>query len=811
MANYNLLTSAYLNTCVSGVTGWTNLQTFTSAQLDAIRNSNTVSVSGNSYIALEAQFSTDFFVSSLEIIPSASGQVVCSYSTSAGWETVNPVWASNEWEYTFPVPSGIQTARMFYRNTASGYVNVSFSANHPSTPISLSNAASGITTFQFSPDSSVPTLINITNNSSSVAIPKCSLAYTGNYEIDRNIFISTDYPTLATSGTASWTGIDSGGFMFPQAYDWSCGTFSGTEVFRRTLRLASSQISGSWTSPVLDIGYDPTWLYAYSVGGVNPTVEVRTSDTPPPKAHFVLVTTENTNENLMYKHKRLVFDDAGNLIEKVECNSPQVGNKLWRIADYFFAGKPLHYYACVNNRGTAAFLCPGITSCGDMDPIQEASDYSKWYNLCTRSLSSSAWNQGATVSGISWGSTKSVIYTKTFPIEDYDGFFTTTIVTDRLMADKYRAQVYLSYYDGATTRLSFPAITIKDYVFGPDDHIDVQYDYANNGWWIYLGGLVQTIYKTDVGSLNSTIVSEGDFHTAEDGTITPDNLYYGYQYSLDADFNFSCLVGIPDNTFSGFWALTSSGVFLYQEDFSSGTAALNPLCAYNYSDINTTPFSELHCGSCDSAGNLWAIDISQERLIRVNMQRVINGMEQPIDYDNNIDGILGVVPHPSDSTAFIFTSDEQSDPGQDNLRMVSASQSVGASSKLLYHIPGFCSAPYKYGTHFTGNVYTGVHYVNSAHPTWGTTTSGWQKYDVGKESMPRGRYKQFRISFTRDTTNRTSPQLQHIRIPAPISLDPLDGLQTKQIAIKTMLGQANSVGEYSSEIRLWWDNEGYNG
>jgi hypothetical protein len=728
------------------------------------------------------------------------------------WRTLSLTWDGAKRSALLSPPVSMQTLRLFYYSTTSGTTGLTFKVNHVDSVMTISGAdvPSGVDITRFSFSDTDPVIFNITNNSNVSAIPKVSLGYTGNYEIDRNIFISKDYPTSSGNDDAHWVGINSTGFMVPYRYDWTFGTFSGVDVYRRMLKLSDTTNTGTWYSPVIDTENNPACMYAYSLGNNNPTVEVKASDNAPPRAHFALITTENTHQNLMYKHKRIVFDDNGNVVDRVECNSPLTGNKIWRTADYTFAGKPLSYYATVNNHGTAAFLCPGIAACGDLDPTQEAANSDYWYNLCTRSLTStSGWNYGTTITGMNWSPTKTVLYTRTFPLENSNGFFATTILTDRVIADSYKVYVYLSYYDGATTRLSCPIVTIKDYVFGPDDYYDIQYDYANNGWWIYLGGEIQQIYKADVGSLNSVKTFTGG--NAAQGNITAkDYDFSGYLYSLDSDYNFKKLVEIPNNEFSGFWAFTASGIYLYEEDYTFGTAVLNQRCELNYSSINTTSFSELHCGSCDSLGNLWAVDIQQDRLVRVNINRVLKGIEQPIDYDNTVDGILGVVPHPTDSTAYVLISDSQDNPGLDVLRMVSAGQSVGALGKLLCEIPGFCSAPYKYGVHFTGRVYSGVHPVSSGDTMWGTGTGEWKPYLLG-QPLPRGRYKQLKITFSRSSTSVTSPHLQHIRIPDPLQLEPIDRLQKLPIAIKTTLDKTKTTGDYSAELRIWWGNEEYYG
>jgi len=733
--------------------------------------------------------------------------------TKSAWSNIPWTWSGNQYSYSFNSPQGVGTLRFFYKNTSPEDVRVTFAADHILKIMASGNITpSGIDFISFTPTVAGPLLVDIKNEANCPAEPKFSVGYTGNFEIDRNIFVSTDYP-ISSGIAANWFGLDSTGFCVPENYDWERGLASGVRNYRRRLILDETQVSGIWTSPVLDLGDDPTWLYTYYAGEIAPLIEVKTSDTlPPPKAHFALIATENTHQNLMYKHKRIVFDDRGEIIESVICDSENNGNKIWRLADAVFAGKPLYYYGCVNNRGTAAFMCPGVATCGDMDPVQEATNADNWYNLCMCKLTStSGWTTGTSISGMSWGSDKTVLYTRTLPVENYDGFFAGAIVTDMFVADYYHSKVYMSYHDGNNTRTTFPIVTFVDQTLGEDDRMDIQYDWANSGWWIYIGGSIQKIYKADVGSINAVKIYKGDYHM-EGSNKVYDVVCNGYLYEKDFyAHEFTGLVGIPNKDFSGFWALTTSGVYLYQENYEYEVATIDERCELLHSDINNAMFTEIYCGCADSYGNLWAIDADQHRLIRVNIDRVLKGQEQPIDYDNTISGVMGVVPHPTNGIAYILVSDAGDYPGIDTLQMVSATQQNGSLPRCLCRIPGFASADHKYGTHFSGYVYPSISALANDDPYWGESLGGWVKYEIGKESLPRGRYKQFRITLTRPDLTTGSPQVERIRIPAAIALHPLDKDETRQVAIKTSFDRTDTRGEFSPELRIWWEDLGYNG
>lgn len=658
-----------------------------------------------------------------------------------------------------------------------------------------------------------PLLIDIKNTHSGSVFPKVSLDYTGNYEVDRNIFFSADYPTVSDPSESTWEGLDSGGLLIPERYSWVTGTFSGTVVYRRSLQLADTSYSGTWLSPVIDTNYDPLNLYVYPLGSIYPKIEVRSSDIPPSESVFMISTTENTHQNLMYKHKRVVVDSNGHVISRVECNSPQTGNKIWRMADYTFADKPLNYYGSVNSLGTASFLAPGYTTCGDIDAVQEALDQTKWYNLCMCSLSgTNLWNTGVVASGFEWGPTKSVLYTKTFPLENSEGVFFSAIVTSTSQEsdEKIRTRVNMGFYNHDRVMFTCPAITHFGVRLGPDDYYDVVEDYANSGWWAYLGGDIGKIYKMDVGSFNTIrVFGAGNL---ENDDPSDDDEFYGYLYNLDIENDYRHIVSIPNPNFSGFWAFTSSGICLFKEEYTYETPSLDNVRQIYGSTIISGAFIDLFQGACDSFGNLWVVDLSAERLLRVNLSRTLNTNDpNPIDYDNMISGLISVYPHPTNESAYVFRSGSIQNPDQDTIFMVNAGQSPYSMPQFVCAVPGFLSSPFKECVSFTGATFSDLYRVVSTDPFWGTGKGGWTTVN-NKSALPRGRYTQFRLTLSRASLTRTTPQVQKVRMPKPLALEPLDKLQSRTIAVKTEFNKAKTFGIFNTNLRVWWfDEEFYYG
>jgi hypothetical protein len=714
---------------------------------------------------------------------------------------------------TFSPEKGLDRIRLFFGNPGPTTVTVSGVSVmiRGTDEITMSGT---LPTLRYTFNDTDPQFLDIKNTGSGSAFPRLSLSYTGNYEVDRNIFISTDYTTQYDKEESHWAGLDSGGFLVPEHYPWELGTLSGSVVYRRNLQLADTTCTGSWLSPVFNTERNPLRLYVYPTGAIYPKIEVKSADTQPAEAIFSIITTENTHEKLMYKHKRIVLDSNGYVISRVECNSPQTGNKIWRMADYTFAGQPLNYYGAVNSRGTASFMAPGYTTCGDIDPVQEALDPLKWYNLCICKLDdTSLWNTGTSVSGFEWGPTKSVIYTKTFPLENSEGAFFATINTStsqEITAD-IRTQVNVGFYNHERVMMAFPIITYRGVKLGPNDYYDVIEDYANNGWWVYLGGPIGKIYKTDVGSFNTIRIFGGEGPMANPKPLENCE-YYGYLYYLDIETNYRHIVSIPNQNFSGFWAFTASGIHLFKEEYTNETPSLDNVRQIESSTIISGSFVDLHQGACDALGNLWLVDLDEERLMRVNLKRTLDLNDpNPIDFDNYVSGLINVFPHPTSELAYVLCSESIENPDQDTIHMVSAGQSVGAHTKFVCAVPGFLSSTYKRCVHFTGTTFTQYYRTRATDTNWGLNAGGW--YTINNaDLLPRGRYSQFRLTLSRAQPTQTTPSVQRLRLPFPITLEPLDKLQTRQVAIKTVFNRAKTFGIFNTNLLVWWfDEEFYYG
>lgn len=720
------------------------------------------------------------------------------------WYNQTMTYSGGCYRYVFDEPIGIEAIRIFYANdtgsaTLSGAMllttldQVTVSGHSPA-------AAQQVTSFDFNYNTTDPELLDIKNNMDGSAQPHVYLQYTGTYNVDRNIFMSADYPTLSDKDSATWWGLDEG-YSYPEVYPWILGDFSGTqETSQRVITLSGSELTGTWTSPVFDYGQYPGQLQVYGRGDI--LVEARCGESAPAPINFLVTTTQNTDNNLMYNHKRVYITSYGEILGSEVCDgSESEPTKLWRVADPEFVDKPLHYYGSVNNLGAAGFFLPGILECGDINYEDQLSSYTGWYNLCScTTQSDDSWRWGATVSGFPWGDNESVLFTKAFPTDNSNGFFTMAI-TNNTVDNLVRMSMAFQY--GNTTRLPVTLITLRDVSLDESAYLDIAEDRSNNGWWVYIGGSVGRIYKIDVGSYNTVKYYLSRYDGYEVSSYNYE--YSGYIYDKTFATDTRSIVGIPSPDYTGFWALSASGVSLYEEVWELDEPELFNRKLIQTSVLYGSGFEDLRYGSCDQEGNLWAVDQTQGRILRFSLSK------QKVDFDNFIGDAISVWAHPENGSAYVLVSpDSGAHSGKDLIYQVSYGQSIGSIARYVCTVPGFSSKPYLDCVCFEGYAFTDSVRPHNTDRNWGDIGLDWQPYTPGTD-LPRGRYKQFRITLSRNDLEQSSPRLEHFRLPQPLVMEHLDRLQTRQLAVKTVFNSVTDYGSYDAKIIVWWGDEEYNG
>jgi hypothetical protein len=652
--------------------------------------------------------------------------------------------------YTDQTISGTATASgfVFYSSEGAGLAGIKLMVRGINIPITISGmsvlsndnklqlgfyptvSGSLYESFLFDTQSTLPVLIPITNQLTTDSKIKLLFQYTNIYDLDKNIFLSLDY---TRQPNPTWYGIEHG-LCYPETQDFGCGRFYGTELLNNSVVLSSSGVMGSWRSPIIDTKENSlSYGYLYYDGTLD--IYTRSSDTAPPSVYFLVITTETTHRWLMYDHKRVFLDSHGDVVGEVICDSPADGNKIWRTADFGWEDHYLMYYGTINNRGTASFLAPGYTTCGDLSPEQEFLNSDYWYNLNVCKLSdTSLWNTGTSISGMVTGVKKSVVFTKTFPVDRSDGFFCFTIVTD---FEYYITTLYLSFSIAGKTLLTSPILNYSGIV-SSSSRVDVAFDYANSGWWVYI---YPYIYKVDPGSLENVVYFDPD-----DERIPPET--YGYIWKLDPGYYLKGLVSIPYFESAHFWGFTDSLIYLFEEVYVYEDPEFSLIHTVDTGVQLAISFEELHAGSCDAFGNLWMLDIVQERLIRVNFAKAMQQSSECVDYENVIPGALGIWAHPYDGTCYVLIGYEPEHYDQDIIRMYYANQRWGSRGKYVCSVPGFCSKDHKWGVQFFGKAFTDGVTPHENSAAWGRA----QKDGNGTTNI---------------STNYATPKMLSNQVPTP--------------------------------------------
>ena len=630
----------------------------------------------------------------------------------SNWYEMDMTWSGGYYSCVFD--AGVEEVGLYMGSFDSG-ITVSGVALYTADDIVVvsGTVASGIYVDNYSLTHRTlsPLLLRIQNNMEGWATPHVVFKYTGVYDVDRNVFISPDYARSYNKDDAKWYGVDHG-YTAPELDSFERGVFDDTTIEERCVVLQSDKTEGSWRSPVIDTNNKDTSVYVYTQG--NDEVYVRASDTPPPVVNFLITATDPTHRWLMYDHKRVYIDSNGETIGSSECDPPADGNKIWRWADHDWAATDLMYYGSINEFGTACFVAPGYLECADISPEQEWEMPEYWYNCSVCKIDDdSEWGTGTTISGLPTGENVMVAFTKTFPVEGSNGFFCFTVTSDENSA---MSAVNLSFHQDGVTLGSYPLITMMGSLT-PGSKVDVAYDAANNGWWVYLG---YSLYKVDPGSINNIRVfgrSEVD-QTTGSGYRTPDTLQgYIWKYSLDTEWK--GIVSIPSTDYSYFWAYTNKKLYLYEEKYDLDEVEIVLHATIEGGYQIDSGYLEFHQGSCDSDGNIWMLDMAQERVIRVGLQKALKGDPRMVEYENQIAGVIGLWAHPTDGTCYLLISDEPEHPNQDIIRMVHANQRWGAQGKYVCAVPGFCSESYRYGVSFVGKAFESGVRPHDNDTNWG--------------------------------------------------------------------------------------------
>lgn len=278
-------------------------------------------------------------------------------------------------------------------------------------------------------------------------------------------------------------------------------------------------------------------------------------------------------------------------------------------------------------------------------------------------------------------------------------------------------------------------------------------------------------------------------------------LHVGYmhrfitKYSLDGDevatnrvnYGFSSLVQTTDP--KGLWAIRNDAIYWYSEN---NNGELTEEFSITYSG-----FKFLQAGEVDENNNLWLVDRDTSIVYRINFG------SRSIDYEKTIPYTVAVWPHPRDGTAYLYSS-FNAGTFSTAVKKIEVDDPYGYVSTVMA-LPELPISDYS-GVQFMGRSVKSYMRPSINDPIWGTNddiTLDWQVYPNASLTLPKGRYKQVRVTLNRSDLS-SEPVLSKIRIPKSMVLSQLPYGEEREIYINPHLRYNKQHGYFNTNLVVWW-------
>jgi hypothetical protein len=671
--------------------------------------------------------------------------------------------------------------------------------------------------------------------------------YSGDYILDRTFVL-----TASGKEDTDKYHIDRG-MNVPDNIPWTSGIFDKTMVSGKYLTLSGTAVSGSWLSPAIYVS-DPNFvsLYLYveneseSAGlerdwlSINQVMDVRASDETPlpnflinqwnyrlytvpdgygnmvvdlpsPDKRKVTQTTQeayaptadywirdmeacmfasaHTQFGVPYvfgRSDRIYMKGDGTIIAEATPERYQLASR-----DYW-TGIPYKVYGAINSYWNAATF---VGLMGDGFGTLGTSHDNTLYNRLTLATQSdsSYWNSGKDVG--------TNFFNKIYPFVSYACFGILGLSPPPIYFD----------YIGNTTipkpRHPNEWIVITA-VMAPCDAGAEKYMclYLLNvrNWWtseyklLGIYGISQS--PADEGyavcPCSSADENEGGFwlHVGYSANIISKFTGDGYlinEYSVLRGYN--ALRESPEE--GCLWAIRNDGVFYYKEN----TSTTNPTLDAQFK-IEDDAFQYLQAGDVDDAGNLWVVDRDTATVYRINLAN------REIDYTNHIPYAVGVWPHPTDGSAFVYVGFHP-DSFTTAIKRVWVDDYY-QTEELVTEVPTMPLSDWG-GVQFTGKLSGSYISPGVNDPIFGTDDKvalGWQPYVNTSLTIPPGKYKQFRLTFRRNSAGIDSPRVGKVRIPLPLILDNVPFQGSDKFYVNPHLRYDLKTGDFSMNLLTWWEH-----
>lgn len=846
--DFNLLESAYSTSITGSISGaYQYLHTSHLVRLFEPSVAGALPLFPSSYIGVVSDLS-DFSGRSREIrlLTDNDSLSVEFYTQSSGstvWAQHSPsltTWSGHSlYYYTFPEPSNIRGLKTFCSNSSSWFCWLR--------SLQLVNAGDAI---DFGPTGSSGNELDlrdyyrfservaIYNNTPSPIYANARLLprFSNDYDLDRIIQISEDGIT--------WSSVDTG-VCYPEDMPFGMGKFEGTQINTQGyIELDSVSISGTWISPVIEV-LDPSstavYIYTHSMvmensyiaaadGAVMNVVEVASSNIKP--TQIFMVTGLDTEHQYPAPWKTVAFKSDGSLIswERGTSQSLNRGSltnpegspaRYWQVP----SRPPLwQFWGCVEPDGWGA-VAFGLEYAGG-DPIYGGPTYSHYDDdvYCIRRVFPEGY-----IAEDSDGLDESAIHIFKTNVTEYSDYWGSPldILYPRIVPIFNRVLRKVSRFQGLVSRLSWQVADIvyrpepfyeqyqEDYysdqqfhlrnIFSyygesetPEENNEIDYVYSFTGtvndlegdaircagcvdghsgglyYWIHFANTNQSYYRT--------LLVNG---TAVEGAFT----------GLAHKFNFM-VEGSPEAE-RGFWGISDRYVVWYSYDGSALTEQ------FRVTTDGTKPLKHVTHGAVDYNNNLWVVDLPTERVIRINFNA------KSVDYSREVSGASSVYPDPHDGSAYIYVIRDPQYPANDCVKIVHATEYDYIEPEVVCVVPGV-SLVESQNIRLTGrSLYPEEDYwILDSDTIWANPS--WSLYSAGSPTLPKGQYKQFKITLRRNSVTHTSPAVSKIRIPRPALLNKIPWHGSKYVYVDTVAQTENpylTSGEHTADLLIWWVKE----
>jgi hypothetical protein len=846
----NILKKSLLTNSLITASGFTQ-QLLTRGELKSLVGLATatgINISAGKFVCLDADLHREFYCTDYTLVtdsssPSCSVDSYMQKQSGGDWSTLLLTRSGQNFLYNFTsvLPDQAQmisTIRtVFYNGTSSGVALYSMALVTSDSPIEYNYQYFSVVASSYA---NAP--INITNNSIQGTAKDIRVVpvYTNNFEVDRALML-----TASGKDDSDKYHINRG-YCLPEQIPWSSGFMSGgTTVSGRYLTLSGSTTSGSWISPAIYMP-DPNYItmYVYSENTSDQALLEKdwttlnrmdargSNETPLPN---FLIVSQTKQFNTLAGAQAELPTVGRRPVDSPAMDSYDISDPFWQrgfsACDQGISGPSPFVYGnsqriYLQGDGTViAQNTPGYWDISERDyftgaPFKLAGDINDYWNVSLY-LGLLGGLKGACLLPGQWGwagEWNNIMFTTSSPSTQDDwvkgrktgGFGMPELPPFKFHFHPYNIGVVNEpvnfEFIGSTTihmdRHPNEWAVVNAVMYpttpGEDKYMCVYLLNTRNFWvsekvllGIYGIGQAPCDEGYAVCRCNDTGNGEGGIwvHAGYADNVLNKFSFDGSllaTYTVKRGYSFMKESGV-----GGLWMVRTDGIFYYQENIINGT--MDVVFVVEHDD-----FQYLYAGDVDQAGNLWVVDRDTSTVYRINLTT------RTVDYQNYIPYAMGVWPHPSDGSAFVYVGFNPSSFST-AIKRVWANDPYGYE-ELVTTVPSNPLSDLS-GVQFMGKLSSSYISPGVNDPVWGTDDSitlDWEGYTNGGLSLPDGNYKQFIITLRRNNSNTMPPRLTKIRIPEPLILKQVPYQGSSPVHINPHLRYDIATGHFTSELLTWW-------